>query len=120
MTAGPEQVNQESEKRPDEALVEDYGEWEPIINDDIELDLANLRVSDLAAERAEEAQAAAESAESTKKSSGSRVVWGKKPVVGEWGQIYMPYNPVILMPLTKFKASAFFNVSTDVIYHSKF
>ncbi len=79
ITDGPQQVKQELEKKPDDVVGpedEDAGEWEPIVNDDIELDLTNIRINDLATVKTEEEQAAAESADAANKSDESAVVWG--------------------------------------------
>ncbi|CDS40536.1 expressed conserved protein [Echinococcus multilocularis] len=81
ITDGPLRQKSDLEKNADEIVVansEDVGEWEPIVNDDIELDFSNIRINDLATVKVEEEQAAANNVNPTSKSDDSKVVWGGK------------------------------------------
>lgn len=86
ITDGPLRQKSDPEKSVDEiaaANSEDVGEWEPIVNDDIELDFSNIRINDLATIKVEEEQAAANNVNPTSKSDDSKIVWGGKVKIGE-------------------------------------
>ncbi|VDK38814.1 unnamed protein product [Taenia asiatica] len=86
ITDGSLRQKPDPEKSVDELVVansEDVGEWEPIVNDDIELDFSNIRINDLATIKVEEEQAAANNVNLASKSDDSKVVWGGKAKKGE-------------------------------------
>lgn len=81
ITDGPQRQKYEAEKNPDDVIdtqAEDTGEWEPIVNDDIELDFSNMRINDLSTAKTEEEQAVNENISAVNKSDDSKVVWGGK------------------------------------------
>ena len=81
ITDGYSRQKSELEKNVDEisvAYAEDVGEWEPIVNDDIELDFSNIRISDLATTKIEEEQTTSSNVNTDNKPEDSKVVWGGK------------------------------------------
>ncbi|VDD79299.1 unnamed protein product [Mesocestoides corti] len=81
ITDGPQRQKYEAEKNSDDVVdpqAEDTGEWEPIVNDDIELDFSNMRINDLSTAKNEEEQAVNENISAVNKSDDSKVVWGGK------------------------------------------
>lgn len=83
------QSRQEPEKKLDQLTTnaaEDAGDWEPILDEELELDLENMRIGDLATVKSEqnkEKKPLDEKGNKEDENADSKVIWGGRPVEEE-------------------------------------
>nr|VZI28526.1 unnamed protein product [Spirometra erinaceieuropaei] len=85
----------ETEKVPDPSAVVAQAEnedWEPIVNEDVDLDLSTMRIGDLSV-KTEQEQAVADSLDAPSKGDDAKVVWGGKSTT-ENSETVEPEEPV--------------------------